>query len=91
MLAMMVGIVALVFELILPPATHSLFDLMHYLLFGDFFLVLVATLMEFGKVLPILLKTMQGGPFHSSHITNLLVTLFLALGMVLYYTSIAVL
>jgi len=91
MLAMMVGIVALVFELILPPATHSLFDLMHYLLLGDFFLVLVATLMEFGKVLPILLKTMQGGPFHSSHITNLLVTLFLALGMVLYYTSIAVL
>lgn len=89
MLAMMVAMVALVYQLFLPPATHVMFDLLHILLLADFFLLLIATLMEFGKVLPILLKTMQGGPMHSSHITNLLVSLFLALGMVLYYVQIA--
>jgi hypothetical protein len=90
MIAMMVSMIALVYELFLPPATHVMFDLLYILLLADLLLVLVATLMEFGKVLPILLKTMQGGPIHSSHITNLLVTLFLALGMVLYYTQIAI-
>jgi hypothetical protein len=91
MIAMMVGMVALVYQLFLPPATHAMFDLLHILLLLDFVLVLVATLMEFGKVLPILLKTMQGGPMHSSHITNLIVTLFYTLAMVLYYMQIAVL
>jgi hypothetical protein len=33
---------------------------------------------------------MQGGPIHSAHITNLIVTLFFTLGLVLYYTEIAV-
>jgi hypothetical protein len=54
-------------------------------------LVLLATLMEFVQVLPILLKTMQGGPIHSSHITNLLVYFFLALGIALFYPELALL
>ncbi|RDE11949.1 MAG: hypothetical protein C4K47_08950 [Candidatus Thorarchaeota archaeon] len=89
MIAMLVAMIALLYQLLFPPAMYVMFDLLHILLIVDFIFLLVATLMEFGKVLPILLKTMQGGPIHSSHISNLLVTLFLALGMVLYYTQIA--
>lgn len=90
MLAMFVGLGALVVGLFLPPAVPAMFDLLHILLLVELVLILLATLMEFGQVLPILLKTMQGGPIHSAHITNLLVTLFFTLGLVLYYTEIAV-
>jgi hypothetical protein len=90
MLAMFVGLSALFVGLFLPPAVPAMFDLLHILLLVELVLILLATLMEFGQVLPILLKTMQGGPIHSAHITNLLVTLFFTLGLVLYYTEIAV-
>ena len=90
MLAMMVSIGILVVGLFMFPAAPMMFDLLHILILVDFILVLIATLMQFGQVLPILLKTMQGGPFHSSHITNLLVTLFALLGLVIYYVELAV-
>jgi hypothetical protein len=89
MLAMFLSIGVLVVGLVLPYGT--MFDVLHILILADFGLVLLATLMEFGQVLPILMKTMQGGPIHSSHITNLLVYLFLTAGMVLYYTDLALL
>jgi hypothetical protein len=89
MLAMMIGIVALVVGLFFPPVP-AMFDYLHIIILLDFVLVLIGALMQFGQILPILLKTMQGGPFHSSHITNLLVTLFLLLGLVIYYVDLAV-
>ena len=89
MFAMFVSIGVLIVGLVLPYGT--MFDLLHILILADFVLVLLATLMEFGQVLPILMKTMQGGPIHSSHITNLLVYFFLTLGMVLYYAELALL
>ena len=89
MFAMMISIGMLVVGLFMFPAAPMMFDLLHILILIDFILVLVATLMQFGQVLPILLKTMQGGPFHSSHITNLLVTLFALLGLVIYYVELA--
>jgi hypothetical protein len=90
MLAMMVGMIVLVFGLFLMPAVPAMFDLLHIFILVDFILVLIATLMQFGQILPILLKTMQGGPFHSSHMTNLLVTLFALLGLVIYYVELAI-
>ena len=90
MFGMMLSIGILVVGLFFPPAP-AMFDLLHILLIVDLVLILLATLMQFGQVLPILMKTMQGAPFHSSHITNLLVTLFLLLGLVLYYTDLAIL
>jgi hypothetical protein len=89
MVAMFVGIGVLVVGLFMFPAAPAMFDLLHILILVDFILVLVATLMQFGQILPILLKTMQGGPFHSSHMTNLLVTLFALLGLVIYYVDLA--
>ncbi len=89
MLAMFAGLVGLVFGVFLFPAVPVLFDLLHLIVLVDFVLILLATLMEFIQVLPILMKTMQGAPIHSSHITNLLVTMFLALAMVIYYVDIA--
>ena len=89
MLAMFASIGVLIVGLVLSYGT--MFDLLHILIVVDLVLVLLATLMEFLQVLPILMKTMQGGPIHSSHITNLLVYFFLTLGMVLYYTELAVL
>ena len=90
MFAMMLGMGIVVVGLFLPPAVPAMFDLLHILILVDFILVLVATLMQFGQILPILLKTMQGGPFHSSHISNLLVTLFALLGLVIYYAELAI-
>ncbi len=87
MFAMMVGMGVLVVGLFWT--TPAMFDLLHILILVDFILVLIATLMQFGQVLPILLKTMQGGPFHSSHMSNLLVTLFALLGLVIYYAELA--
>jgi hypothetical protein len=89
MLAMMIGIVALVVGLFFPPVP-AMFDYLHIIILLDFVLVLIGALMQFGQIVPTLLKTMQGGPFHSSHITNLLVTLFLLLGLVIYYVDLAV-
>jgi hypothetical protein len=90
MFGMMLSIGILIVGLFFPPAP-VMFDLLHILILVDFVLILLATLMQFLQVVPILMKTMQGGPFHSSHITNLLVTLFLLLGLVLYYVDLAIL
>jgi hypothetical protein len=89
MLAMLVSIGIVILGLMLPYG--AMFDLLHILILVDLGLVLLATLMEFVQVLPILLKTMQGGPIHSSHITNLLVYFFLALGIALFYPELALL
>jgi hypothetical protein len=89
MIAMMVGIVTLLVGLLFPPVP-AMFDYLHIIILIDFILILLGTLMQFGQVLPTLLKTMQGGPFHSSHMTNLLVTLFLLLGLVIYYPLLAI-
>jgi len=90
MFGMMLSIGILIVGLFFPPAP-AMFDLLHILILVDFVLILLATLMQFLQVVPILMKTMQGGPFHSSHVTNLLVTLFLLLGLVLYYVDLAIL
>lgn len=89
MLSMMVSIVALVVGLFMFPAAPAMFDLLHIILIVNLVLILVGALMQFGQILPILLKTMQGGPFHSSHMTNLLVMLFYLLGIVIYYADLA--
>ncbi len=91
MLAMMVGMITLVVGLFLPTFQILGLDLVYILLIVDLVFVLLGALMQFAQVVPILMKTMQGGPFHSSHITNLLVTLFLLIGLVLYYAELAVL
>ncbi|MFW9769370.1 MAG: hypothetical protein ACFFF9_04705 [Candidatus Thorarchaeota archaeon] len=91
MLGMFVGLISLVVGLVLPGFQVLGLDLLFILLIVDLVFILLATLMQFVQVLPILMKTMQGGPFHSSHNTNLLVTLFLLLGLVLYYAELAVL
>ena len=91
MFAMLIGIGVLVVGLFMFPAAPAMFDLLHILILVDFILVLVATLMRIGQVLPSLLETMQGGPFHSSQMTNLLVTLFALLGLVIYYVGLALL
>ncbi|MHA2372849.1 MAG: DUF5400 family protein [Candidatus Thorarchaeota archaeon] len=90
MLAMFIGIGVLVVGVFFPP-TPALFDLLHILILADFVFVLLATLMEFVQVLPILLKTMQGGPIHSSHMTNLLISVFLTLALALFYEGLAIL
>jgi len=90
MLSMFVAIGILLVGLFLPAVQILGIDLLLILLIVDLVFVLLATLMQFLQVLPILMKTMQGAPFHSSHITNLLVTLFLLLGLVLYYAELAV-
>jgi hypothetical protein len=89
--AMIVSILTLLVGLVFPPPTPVMFDILHILILADLVLVLLALLMQFLQVLPILLKTMQGGPFHSSHITNLLVMFFFLLGLVLFYTEVALL
>lgn len=89
MLAMFVSIGALVVGLFMFPAAPAMFDLLHIFILINFVLIFIATLMQFGQILPILLKTMQGGPFHSSHLTNLLVTFFALLGLVIYYAELA--
>jgi len=88
MFAMFVSLAALVVGLLFTPSPLP-FELTRILLILDFVLYLLAALMEFGQVLPILLKTMQGGPMHSSHITNLLLSLFLSLALALFYVDLA--
>ena len=87
MLGMFLGIAVLISGVFFPGIQLIGVDLTYILLIVDFVLILLATLMQFAQVVPILLKTMQGGPFHSSHNTNLLVTLFLLLGLVIYYAE----
>ena len=91
MIGMIVGIITLVVGLFLPAFQLLGVDLVLILLIVDLVLILLATLMQMIQVLPILMKTMQGAPFHSSHITTLLVTLMLLLGLVLYYAELAIL
>ena len=91
MLGMFVGIGVLAVGLLAPAIQVLGFDLLYILLIVDLVLILLATLMQFLQIVPILMKTMQGAPFHSSHNTNLLVTLFLLIGLVLYYAEIALL
>jgi hypothetical protein len=91
MFGMMVGIGVLVVGIFAPTIQILGFDLLFILLIVDLVLILLATLMQFLQIVPILMKTMQGAPFHSSHNTNLLVTLFLLLGLVLYYAEVAIL
>jgi hypothetical protein len=90
MLAMFVGLGTLILG-VLGFFTGTSFEILHLLILGDFILILLAFLMEFGQIVPILMKTMQGAPMHSSHITNLIVTLFYSLALVLYYSGLAVL
>ena len=91
MFGMMVGMIALIIGLFFPPVAPVLmFDLLHILILVDFVFILLGTLMQFLQVLPILMKTMQGGPFHSSHISNLLVTFFYLLALVIFYAELAV-
>ena len=87
MLGMFLGIGVLISGVFFPGVQIFGVDLTYILLIANFVLMLLATLMQFVQVVPILLKTMQGGPFHSSHNTNLLVTLFLLLGLVIYYAE----
>jgi len=91
MLGMLLGIGILAVGIFAPTFQILGFDLLFILLIVDLVLVLLATLMQFLQIVPILMKTMQGAPFHSSHNTNLLVTLFLLLGLVLYYAEVAIL
>lgn len=84
MFGMMLSFGIVILNFILP-------DFVFYLILADFVLILIATLLEFVTVLPILLKTMQGGPIHNSHITNLLMTFFFLLGFVLYFADLALL
>jgi len=91
MLGMMVSLITLIVGLVLPTFSLGFMDLVQLLLLVDFIFFALAFLMEFIQVVPVLMKTMQGGPIHSSHITNLIVSVFLSLAMVLYYVDLALL
>ncbi len=81
MLGMILGLVALILSFV------GLGDFVFWVVLVDMFLVLIAVLLEFGTVLPILMKTMQGAPIHSSHITNMIVTLFYLIGLVVLWSE----
>ncbi|MCK5150819.1 MAG: DUF5400 family protein [Candidatus Thorarchaeota archaeon] len=81
MFAMMIGLVALILPFI------GFADFVYWLVLVDLVLVLIAFLLEFGTVLPILMKTMQGAPIHSAHITNLIMSLFYLIGLVLFWSE----
>jgi hypothetical protein len=87
MFGMMMGLGALVVGLVAPTFSLGFMDLLQLLVLLNFVLILLAFLLEFIQAVPVLMKTMQGGPIHNSHITNLIVTLFLSLGMVIYYAD----
>jgi len=89
MLAMFVSIGAVIIGFFFPPTEPAMFDLLHIIVGIHFVLSLVGLLMELGQVLPVLLKTMQGAPIHSSHITNLLLSTFLSLGLLVTYVDLA--
>lgn len=81
MLGMILGLVALILSFV------GLGDFVFWVVLVDMVLVLIAVLLEFGTVLPILMKTMQGAPIHSSHITNMVVTLFYLIGLVVLWSE----
>ncbi|NHJ14799.1 MAG: hypothetical protein EAX95_14055 [Candidatus Thorarchaeota archaeon] len=87
MFGMMIGLGALVVGLVAPTFSLGFMDLLQLLVLLNFVFVLLAFLLEFIQAVPVFMKTMQGGPIHNSHITNLIVTLFLSLGMVIYYAD----
>ncbi|MHA2379498.1 MAG: hypothetical protein ACXADO_12430 [Candidatus Thorarchaeota archaeon] len=91
MLGMLVSLITVIVGLVLPTFSLGFMDLVQLLLLVDFIFFALAFLMEFVQVVPVLMKTMQGGPIHSSHITNLIVSVFLTLAMVLYYADLALL
>ncbi|MFX1415794.1 MAG: hypothetical protein ACFFC0_03230 [Promethearchaeota archaeon] len=91
MLGMLVSLVTLIVGLVLPTFSLGFMDIVQLLLLVDFIFFALAFLMEFIQAVPVLMKTMQGGPIHSSHITNLIVSVFLSLAMFLYYVDLAIL
>ncbi|MFX1262063.1 MAG: hypothetical protein ACFFAZ_08255 [Promethearchaeota archaeon] len=91
MLGMLVSLITLIVGIVAPTFSLGFMDLVQLLLVIDLVFFALAFLLEFIQAVPVLMKTMQGGPIHSSHITNLIVSLFLTLGMVLYYAELAIL
>jgi hypothetical protein len=91
MLGMLVSLIALIVGIVAPTFSLGFMDLVQLLLVIDLVFFALAFLLEFIQAVPVLMKTMQGGPIHSSHITNLIVSLFLTLAMVLYYAELAIL
>jgi hypothetical protein len=91
MLGMLVSLITLIVGIVAPTFSLGFMDLVQLLLVIDLVFFALAFLLEFIQAVPVLMKTMQGGPIHSSHITNLIVSLFLTLAMVLYYTELAIL
>ncbi|MFX0053317.1 MAG: hypothetical protein ACFFAX_05020 [Promethearchaeota archaeon] len=91
MLGMLVSLITLIVGIVAPTFSLGFMDLVQLLLGIDLVFFALAFLLEFIQAVPVLMKTMQGGPIHSSHITNLIVSTFLALAMVLYYAELIVL
>ena len=91
MLGMLVSLITLIVGILAPTFSLGFMDLVHLLLVIDLVFFALAFLLEFIQAVPVLMKTMQGGPIHSSHITNLIVSFFLTLAMVLYYAELAIL
>lgn len=89
MFGMLVSVAGVVVGFFFQPNPPALFDMLHLIIGIHFVLSLIGLLMELWQVLPILLKTMQGAPIHSSHITNLLLTTFLSLGLFVTYVDLA--
>ncbi|MFW9802349.1 MAG: hypothetical protein ACFFFC_06845 [Candidatus Thorarchaeota archaeon] len=91
MLGMLVSLFTLIVGIVAPTFSLGFMDLVQLLLAIDLVFFALAFLLEFIQAVPVLMKTMQGGPIHSSHITNLIVSMFLAFAMVLYYAELVVL
>lgn len=91
MLGMLVSLITLIVGIVAPTFSLGFMDLVQLLLVIDLVFFALAFLLEFIQAVPVLMKTMQGGPIRSSHITNLILSTFLALAMVLYYAELAVL
>lgn len=91
MLGMLASLITLIVGIAAPTFSLGFMDLVQLLLVIDLVFFALAFLLEFIQAVPVLMKTMQGGPIHSSHITNLIMSLFFTLAMVLYYTELAVL
>ncbi|MHA1926551.1 MAG: hypothetical protein ACXABV_14555 [Candidatus Thorarchaeota archaeon] len=91
MLGMMISLITLIVGIVAPTFSLGFMDLVQLLLVIDLVFFALAFLLEFIQAVPVLMKTMQGAPMHSSHITNLIVSLFFALAMVLYYAELVIL
>lgn len=87
MFGMLMGLGALLVGLVAPAFSLGFMDLLQLLVLLDFVFVFLAFLLQFIQAVPVLMKTIQGGPIHNSHISNLIVTLFLSLGMFIYYAD----